>query len=341
MSDAQTYDQSLTSHVKAIDAGEHVVHAAFLNGKSIFALASGDMLVAGEGKRVAAHPGATLLVAVSDGKRIVSGGDDGRIVETLSSGETRELGNENGKWIDAVAAREDGAIAWSAAKQVRARDAKGVVKSFDTPSSVRGLAFMPKGYRLALAHYAGVSLWFPNIAGEPDVLKWAGSHLDVTVSLDGAFIVSSMQEKSLHGWRVADKKDMRMTGYPSKTRSFSWSGDGAWLATSGADACVVWPFQSKDGPIGKPPRECGVREPKVTQVAFHPKSPVIAVGYEDGWILFCRLQDAAELLVRRTEYETGKGWQKFGVSALAWDRDGKQLLFGTENGEAGILTLPI
>ncbi|MBM3608558.1 MAG: hypothetical protein FJX29_08930, partial [Alphaproteobacteria bacterium] len=80
MSDAQTYDQSLTSHVKAIDAGEHVVHAAFLNGKSIFALASGDMLVAGEGKRVAAHPGATLLVAVSDGKRIVSGGDDGRIV---------------------------------------------------------------------------------------------------------------------------------------------------------------------------------------------------------------------------------------------------------------------
>lgn len=341
MNDAGGYDQSLTQHVKPVAAGAHVVHAAFVDGQGMLALASGEIMFAADGRRVMAHQDATLLVAASDGKRLVSGGDDGRIVEILPDGAVNELGNEGGKWIDAVAARDDGATAWSAAKQVRARDAKGVIKSFVAPSSVRGLAFMPKGYRLAMAHYAGASLWFPNIAGEPDTLKWAGSHLDITVSGDGNFIVTSMQENSLHGWRVSDKKDMRMTGYPSKTRSFSWSGDGAWLATSGADACVVWPFQSKDGPMGKPPRECGVREPKVSQVAFHPKSPVIAVGYEDGWILMCRLQDAAELLVRRTDHEPGKGRGRFGISAMAWDRDGKQLLFGTENGEAGLLTLPI
>jgi hypothetical protein len=201
-----TYDQSLTQHVSPVEAGEHVAHAAFLNGRGVLALASGEIVFVDDGQRIAAHRDATLLVAASDSKRLVSGGDDGRIVEMLASGELRELGNEGGKWIDSVALRDDGAVAWSVAKQVRARDSKGVVKSFEAPSSVRGLAFMPKGYRLAMAHYAGASLWFPNIAGDPETLKWAGSHLDITVSQDGAFVVTSMQENSLHGWRVSDKK---------------------------------------------------------------------------------------------------------------------------------------
>ena len=87
------------------------------------------------------------------------------------------------------------------------------------------------------------------------------------------FVVTSMQENSLHGWRlVPDKGNMRMSGYPSKTRSVSWSGDGKWLATSGAEAAILWPFDSKEGPMGKPPRECGVRPAKVSRVAFHPNT---------------------------------------------------------------------
>ena len=80
---------------------------------------------------------------------------------------------------------------------------------------------------------------------------------------------------------------MRMTGYPAKTRSLSWSHDGAWLATSGADAAVVWPFKDKDGPMGKAPRECGVREARATMVAFHPKALVVAIGYADGARVGC------------------------------------------------------
>ena len=107
-----------------------------------------------------------------------------------------------------------------------------------------------------------------------------------------------MQENALHGWRLADSRNMRMTGYPGKTRSMSWSHDGAWLATSGAEAAIVWPFKDKDGPMGKAPRECGVREARVTKVAFHPRALVVAVGYADGLLLLCRLADAAEILVR-------------------------------------------
>ena len=199
---------------------------------------------------------------------------------------------------------------------------------------MRGLCFLPKGYRLAIAHYNGASLWFPNASAPPEFLEWKGSHLDITPSPDGKFLVTSMQENMLHGWRLADQKHMRMSGYPAKTRSFSWSHDGDWLATSGADACVVWPFQTKDGPMGRGPRECGVREYRVSRVAFHPGQLVLAIGYEDGWILLCRLTDASEIFVR------GERESKDAVTALAWDAQGRRLAFGTKDGQAGILDLP-
>jgi WD40 repeat protein len=123
-----------------------------------------------------------------------------------------------------------------------------------------------------------------------------------------------------------------MTGYPGKTRSVSWSPEGHWLATSGADACVVWPFKDKDGPMGKAPRECGVRSSRVTQVAFHPRALVVAIGYADGLILLCRLGDGAEILVRTAADGA--------ISALGWDQTGARLLFGLETGLAGLLTLP-
>ena len=224
------------------------------------------------------------------------------------------------------------ACAWSAGKQVRARDETGAVKAWSAPTTVRGLAFQPKGFRLAATHYNGATLWFPKVEGAPQTLEWKGAHLDVAFSPDGRFLVTSMQENALHGWRLQDSRNMRMTGYPAKTRSLSWSHDGQWLATSGADAAVVWPFKDKDGPMGKAPRECGVRQARVTQVAFHPKALVVAIGYADGLVLLCRLADGAEILARHP----GDG----AVSALAWDATGARLLFGLESGAAGLLSLP-
>ena len=319
---------SLTAHVAELKAGEHVVAAAFLGGEPTLALANG-VIRCGE-REIAAHPDAGILCTAFDGERLLTGGDDGRVV--AFTGEAETIADEKGKWIDAVAAR-DGALAWSAGKTVRARDAKGAVKSWTAPTTARGLAFLPKGYRVAVAHYNGVSLWFPNADATPQVMEWKGSHLDATVSPDGRFLVTSMQENALHGWRLADARNMRMTGYPSKTRSLSWSHDGHWLATSGAEACVVWPFKDKDGPMGKPPKECGVRPARITQVAFHPRALVVAIGYADGLVMLCRLGDGAEILVR----DASPGGA---IGALAWDKQGARLVFGTEGGVAGLLTLP-
>jgi WD40 repeat protein len=324
---------SLAQHARLLDAGAHVVAAAFLDGAPALALADGAVLIGGpEGqKHVVAHPDAAMLVAISDGRTLLTGGDEGRVVAVQADGGLEQIADEKGRWIDALALRGK-ACAWSAGKEVRARDETRAVKTWSAPSTVRGLAFQPKGFRLAATHYNGATLWFPKVEGAPQTLEWKGAHLDVTFSPDGRFLVTSMQENALHGWRLQDSRNMRMTGYPAKTRSLSWSHDGQWLATSGADAAVVWPFRDKDGPMGKAPRECGVREARVTRVAFHPKALVAAIGYADGLVLLCRLADAAEILARNA----GDG----PVSALAWDATGSRLLFGLESGAAGLLALP-
>ncbi|HRJ68892.1 MAG TPA: WD40 repeat domain-containing protein [Beijerinckiaceae bacterium] len=324
--------ETLTQHVADLPAGDFVAHAAFLGKVPVLAMSDGRIRIgdASGAREVQAHD-ATILVAADDATRLVTGGDDGKVIAIDASGSLATLADEKGRWIDAVALGASGATAWSVGKRVNARDGKGRVKSLDLPSSSRGLCFAPKGYRLAATHANGTTLWFPAVSAEPERLEWKGSHLDVTWSPDGRFVVSSMQENQLHGWKLPEKTHMRMSGYPAKTRSLSWSGDGAWLATSGAEAAIIWPF-SGTGPTGKAPRECGVRPKRTTQVAFHPKALVLAIGYEDGWVLLVRLTDAAELMVRR-----GTGGP---VTALAWDGAGQRLLFGTEDGAAGLLTLP-
>ena len=167
-------------------------------------------------------------------------------------------------------------------RQARAyvRLADGTTKEFAENAPVEGLAFAPKGLRIAVARYNGVSLHWVGRRGKPVDLEWKGAHTGVTFSPDGNFLVTTMQENALHGWKLADGKHMRMTGYPAKVKSLSWSAKGKWLASSGAPAAIVWPFQGKDGPMGKAPLELGTRANiMVTCVAFHPADDILAIGY--------------------------------------------------------------
>ena len=250
----------------------------------------------------------------------------------MRQGESETLATDaKHRWIDRVALGPDGAVAWSAGKQAFVRNAKGEVKSLDLPSSAGGLAFSPKGLRVAIAHYGGVTLWFPNAQATPETFAWKGSHLDVAFSPDGRFLVTSMQEPMLHGWRLADAKDMRMSGYSAKVRSMAWTAGGKWLATSGSEQLILWPFQSKDGPMGKQPRMLAPYSKRAVAVACHPKQEIVAVGFEDGLIMLCRIDDGAEILAKKPGAAP--------VSALAWSADGAKLAFGTEDGEAGIADL--
>jgi WD40 repeat protein len=319
----------------AIDGG--IVAAHFLGGTAAFVLGEEAIVLAapeGEPRRIAAH-GAAILNTATDGARVVTAGDDGKIVATDANGETRVMAiDPKRRWIDHVALGPDGAVAWSAGKTayVQAKEAKKAMREFEAPSSVGGLAFFPKGFRLAIAHYNGATLWFPNASGAaPEKLKWKGSHLGATVSPDGRFLVTTMSEPMLHGWRLVDGQHMRMSGYAARVMSLSWSAGGAWLATSGAAQLVLWPFQGKDGPMGKTPRLLTPSGHRIDVVACHPRTDFVAAGYNNGLIVLARIEDGAEMLAKKPGDAP--------VTALAWSGDGSLLAWGTESGEAGIVDL--
>jgi WD40 repeat protein len=330
---------SVTDKVRALSIGAPLSGVHFLGDQAAFVGAEENVfMVAGEGEpaAVAIHGGG-ILCATSDGTRLVSGGDDGKVASLDAKGEVTVLATDpKRRWIDNVALHPDGAVAWSASKTAFVRggknlDNKDQEKSLDVPSTVGGLAFAPKGLRLAVAHYNGVTLWFPNMTGTPEFLPWAGSHLAVTFSPDNKFLVTAMHEPALHGWRLADNRHMRMTGYPSRVRSIAWTAGGKALATSGADTVIMWPFASKDGPMGKEPAMLAPLKSRVTAVACHPDQAILVAGYEDGTVLMVRMADGAEILVHRNGGAA--------IACLAWNRKGTLLAFAAEDGEAGLLTL--
>lgn len=325
---------SVTDKVRPVAIGMPVTAVHFLGDRAAFVGAEENVaLVSGQGEisHAPVHSGG-ILCAASDGSRIVMGGDDGKLVALDANGEMALLATDaKRRWIDNVALHPDGAVAWSAGKTAFVRSGRGEEKSLDVVSTVGGLGFAPKGLRLAVAHYNGVSLWFPNMAAKPEVLEWAGSHLGVVFSPDNKFLVTTMHEPALHGWRLADARHMRMTGYPGRVRSMSWSAGGKALATSGADAVIVWPFASKDGPMGKEPAMLAPLQARVAVVACHPKQDVLAAGYSNGTVLMVRLHDGAEILVRRNGPAP--------VVALAWNAKGTLLAFAAEDGDAGLLEL--
>jgi len=325
---------SVTDKVHAVAIGVPVSSIHFLGDKPVFVGAEENLLVAdgdGEISSVPVHGGG-ILCAASDGARILTGGDDGKVVAFDARGEVAVLATDpKRRWVDCVALQPDGAVAWSVGKMAFVRSGRNEEKSVEVPSTVGGLAFAPKGLRLAVAHYNGVTLWFPNMTATPEFLPWAGSHLSVTFSPDNKFLVSAMHEPALHGWRLADVRHMRMTGYPGRVRSMSWSVGGKSLATSGADTVILWPFAGKDGPMGKQPAMLAPLQARVTMVACHPKQEILAAGYSNGTVLMVRMTDGAEILVRRNN--------DVPIAALAWNAKGTLLAFSDEAGDGGLLEL--
>ncbi|WP_273760218.1 WD40 repeat domain-containing protein [Bartonella sp. ML70XJBT.G] len=266
-----------------------------------------------------------------DHTAIITGGEDGKVCQTTADGHTQVLGERKGKWINKVAFGQKKAFAFASSRFTWANVGKGEQEHLHE-RSVEGLAFSPKGLRLAVAHYNGVTLHWLSTQTAPTTLVWKGAHFNVTFSPDNRYVISTMQENALHGWRLADNQHLRMSGYPSKVKSWSWNAKGKWLATSGASAAIIWPFHTKEGPMGKTPLELGTRaNALVTTVSCHPSEEIVAIGFNDGVILCAHFRDGKAILL--------KDYGKTAISALSWDQTGHNLAFGSESGECGIIDI--
>ncbi|WP_029616662.1 WD40 repeat domain-containing protein [Pseudorhizobium marinum] len=323
--------------VAPLDIEGHVVAAHFLGDTPFFATAAGTIHRLDNGEKVTeAHEGLLICIRDPHSATLITGGEDGKVLRIGQDGGVTELAHVPRKWISVVAGGPQGAVAYAQGRSSFVRLADGSTKEFAEQRSVEGIAFAPKGLRIAAARYNGVSLhWVGTNAPAAD-LEWKGAHTGVTFSPDGRFLVTMMQENALHGWKLdgkpGDARHMRMTGYPAKVKSLSWSVKGKWLASSGAPAAIVWPFSAKDGPMGKAPLELGTRaDIMVTSVSFHPAEEVLAIGFIDGMILGVRIADGKEALLRRP----GKG----AITGMGWSATGKLLAFASDAGDCGVIDI--
>lgn len=323
----------------AIELGEPVTAVHWVGRDVAIALGDGTVrfwaMDAAMPRIAASHDGAILCAAADPGGRaLLTGGDDGRVLRTAEDGTVQEIGRF-GKWVDHLVASPTSAYVVAAVAReavVWKPGAAAPSHRYDAPSSIGGIALDGKGKRLAFSHYGGVSLAYVASAdATPQRLAWGGSHLACTFRPDGDYVITGTQELALHGWKLPERTDLAMRGYRAKTRSFSWSKRAKMLATSGDAQVVIWPFEAKDGPMGKPPRLAAQRQSIVTQVAFQPVSTMLAVGYADGAVFLSRVEDDAYLPVE----EPGAG----AVTMIAWSADGALLAWGCEDGRVGRLDL--
>lgn len=285
--------------------------------------------------RIEVHDGALLALAPDAAATgFISGGDNGTFMRIDTQGELTQIASFGLKWVEQVAAFTDGKthlVACSVGKFVNVFDGAGKkLKTLEHPSSVTGMVFDGKGKRLAASHYNGASLWFvASKADNPRRLEWKGSHTGIIMSPDGENVVTSMQENALHGWRLTDGQHMRMTGYPSKSTSMSFTRNGKYLASSGADSVVLWPFTG-GGPMGKAPTELAGGDNVVCgAVACNPSHDAVAAGFSDGLVVL------ADIATQRILPVVGPG--RGAVSTLAWNPAGTLLAIGTETGFAAIV----
>ncbi|MEO5883125.1 MAG: WD40 repeat domain-containing protein [Caldimonas sp.] len=309
----------------------HCLSAAFIGGRPSFALADGTVRrIGADVDCLQVHAAASLAaVRVAGEDALLTSGEDGRVCRTEASGASREVGAVPRKWITAVG-QSEGRLAYASGKSVWLQSAQGA-RQLQHRRGVKGIAFTRDGARLAVAQQDCVSVHDTESAGEPLELEWNDIHLASTFSPDGRFLVVASQNCFLHGWRLADRKHFRMLGYQGRVDDWAWSADGALLATAGAAAAIVWPFEGEDGPMTCNAIEIAPRAlQRVTAVAWRPDTGQLAIGYDDGCV---QLGAVADPSAARSLRESGRA----AITSIAWNASGGSLALGSSAGECGVI----
>ena len=112
MTDSRANTPSVVERTRPVKTGAPVVGAHFLGQTAVFVLGEGALVLApgaGEPRSVPVHDGA-VLASAADAERIVTGGDDGKVVATDARGESTILAADaKQRWIDHMAVGPAGA----------------------------------------------------------------------------------------------------------------------------------------------------------------------------------------------------------------------------------------
>ncbi len=271
----------------AVSRDGAVIAAGTASGKVfVFDASAGDLL-----HRLDAHAGGVLALAFGR-QQLASGGQDGqaRLWDLRTGTATAALPGGSG-WVSQLQWTPDGKrLATAAGKSVRLWNEQGTaVQQWTASAGINGLAFNAVGGLLAASAGAEMLLWRAYDGGLDRTLKWVSTLINAHWSPDGRVLAAGSIDKSVHFWRAGAWLDSKMGGYARKPQALAWSADSKFLATTGEDAIIVWPFAGK-GPEGSKPLQLlhHLRAPEV--LAAHPKKSLLLSGSPDKTLVLWDLK---------------------------------------------------
>lgn len=343
---AQTVIDSLEE--TDLSLGAYVLNILFVEAEdetqaAVFVLADGRIAIKKKGEEVVYQKifedPMNMVAAINDTKdNVLLGSDQGQVIE-ITFDENAEpqlevIFNEPGAWIDAIGLSPTGdAMAWAQGRNIYYRDKKGKISKTETTSRMSGLAIASKGTRVAFTHSKGVSQWYPQTESKPEVMMENNLYFSVTYSPDSNYLIATTQGPGLQILRLKDKRAGYMKGYINRVRSLSFHEEAGNVATSGAEACILWSLKGK-GPFEKQADVIAEHSVYSTCVKYRQNGESIAIGYQDGRVYIKDMHSKKDV-----ECVPGKGSNAVdqAVSAIAWDFFGNYIAYGTESGEAKIV----
>lgn len=291
------------------------------------------------------HAGGTAVVGYSpDGRFLATGGRDGtiRLWDSARGLLLHEL-EAGATWVTTLAwapARQgaEALLATAAGRHLRLWGADGTPRQQWAPhaSTIADVAWKPARAggppRLASASYGAVRCWDPEQAEPTDVLAWKGSILALAWSANGKFLATGDQDATVHFWLLDRRKELEMSGYPTKVRELSWDAGSRYLATGGGASVTVWDCAGRRGPEGSTPIVLEEHDAPLTAVAFQRGRTFLASGAQDGRVAIWQ--------PARSTRPLGVARLGGGVSTVRWSPDDQRLLVGTAMGQAVALVAP-
>ncbi|UAJ72614.1 WD40 repeat domain-containing protein [Synechocystis sp. PCC 7339] len=269
----------------------------------------------------------------ADGQFLATGGQDGtvRIWQVGEDGAVLLTELENKRtWVDCLRwhpQRPELAFALGKYTQIWDGGLKAVVATINfEKSSVLDMAWHPSGNFLVLAGNQSLKVWKTK-AWDDDPHLWdiSGASGVIAFSLDGQYLASGNNDRTLLVWEWENLDPWQMQGFPGKVRHLAWSmkapESSPLLVSSSGKSMVAWVQGENDNWVAQP---LDLHNGTITAIAFKPRSNLLASASEDGLVcLWKKATHAAQVLEGVAA----------GFSTLAWSPQGNHLAAGGCGGE--------
>lgn len=311
-----------------------------------YALGDGRVLVCDAASKALTvtlpHQGAALCLAAF-GRAFLSGGDDGRVVLTLATGEGRELLHRKSKWIEHLAVPGEGRFAAASGRDVlffeptssgsgEGGDPCTPVTLGPLPGATGGLVSAAEGRMLVACHTGGVTLFdVPPSSSAGQRVEAPGGHLALAASQDGRFLACATPDKAVRVFNLDEQEGYLLEGYPTRVECLAFDHSGRYLMTGGEQAVVLWDLMAGPEERGKAIAFGAFEHGYLRVVAPHPGLPLLAAGF-DGGVVF--LGDASRRSAQPLFTMPGEK-----VTCLTWSPDGRLLIGGSDAGAIFLLDI--